>query len=68
MGIVTALNPYIGYSSAAEVAKESLQTGESIREIVLKKGLMSEEKLNEILSPESMTKPGVVSAREMKNN
>ena len=68
MSIVTALNPYIGYSKAAEVAKESLQTGESIREIVLKKGLMSEEKLNEILSPESMTKPGVVSVKEIKNN
>jgi aspartate ammonia-lyase len=32
----------------------------------LKKGLMSEEKLNEILSPESMTKPGVVSAKDIK--
>ncbi|ODS29903.1 MAG: aspartate ammonia-lyase [Candidatus Scalindua rubra] len=60
MAIVTALNPYIGYSNAAEVAKESLLTGESIREIVLKRGLLSEEKLNEILSPESMTEPGEI--------
>jgi aspartate ammonia-lyase len=60
MSIVTALNPYIGYSNAAEVAKESLQTGESIKEVVLKKGLLTEEKLDEILSPEAMTMPGIV--------
>ena len=55
MSIVTALNPYIGYSSAAEIAKESLLTEKSIREIVLKRGIIPEEKLDEILSPESMT-------------
>lgn len=60
MGVVTALCPYIGYSSAAEVVNESLLTGESIREIVLKKELIPEDKLNEILSPESMTKPGII--------
>lgn len=59
MSIVTALNPYIGYSNAAEVAKESLRTGESIKEVVLKKGLLTKEKLDEILSPEAMTRPGV---------
>ena len=61
MAIVTALNPYIGYSKAAEVAKESLSTGKSIKEIVLEKKLMSEEKLVELLSPISMTKPGFIS-------
>ena len=61
MAIVTALNPYIGYSKAAEVAKESLLTGKSIKEIVLEKKLMSEEKLDQLLSPVSMTKPGFIS-------
>jgi aspartate ammonia-lyase len=61
MAIVTALNPYIGYSKAAEVAKESLLTGKSIKEIILEKKLMSEEKLDELLSPISMTKPGFIS-------
>ncbi|MHC4321692.1 MAG: aspartate ammonia-lyase [Planctomycetota bacterium] len=61
MAIVTALNPYIGYSKAAEVAKESLLTGKSIKETVLEKKLMSEEKLDELLSPISMTKPGFIS-------
>jgi fumarate hydratase class II/aspartate ammonia-lyase len=60
MSIVTALNPYIGYSKAADIAKESLLTGKSIKEIVLSKKLLSEKKLNEILSPMSMTKPGFI--------
>ena len=60
MALVTALNPYIGYSKAADIAKESLLTGKSIKEIILENGLMSEEKLNEILSPMSMTKPGFI--------
>jgi len=57
--IVTALNPYIGYSNAAEVAKASRLTGKSLKEVVLERGLLSEEKLDEILSPESMTQPGL---------
>ncbi len=61
MAIVTALNPYIGYSKAAEVAQESLLTGKSIKEIVLEKRLLSEEKLVKLLSPVSMTKPGLIS-------
>jgi len=61
MAIVTALNPYIGYSKAAEAAKEALLTGKSIKEIILEKKLMSEEKLDELLSPISMTKPGFIS-------
>lgn len=60
MSIVTALNPYIGYSKAADIAKESLLTGKSIKEVVLSKKLLSEKKLNEILSPMSMTKPDFI--------
>jgi fumarate hydratase class II/aspartate ammonia-lyase len=60
MAIVTALNPYIGYSKAAEIAKESLVTGKSIKGIILEKNLMSEERLDELLSPISMTKPGFI--------
>jgi fumarate hydratase class II/aspartate ammonia-lyase len=60
MSIVTALNPYIGYSKAADIAKESLLTGKSIKEVILGKKLIPEEKLNEILSPMSMTKPGFI--------
>ncbi len=57
VGIVTALNPYIGYLKAAEIAKESLKTGESIKSIVLREGLMDEEKLNRVLDPLVLTEP-----------
>ncbi|WP_457755649.1 aspartate ammonia-lyase [Thermodesulfatator indicus] len=55
---VTALVPYIGYEAATEVAKEVKETGKSVREIVLAKGLMDEEKLDWVLSPEAMTSLG----------
>ncbi len=57
VGIVTALNPYIGYLKAAEIAKESLKTGEPIKSIVLREGLMDEKKLDEVLDPLVLTEP-----------
>ena len=48
--LVTLLNPYIGYLKAAEIYKESLKTDKSIRELVLSKGLMTEEQLDKVLS------------------
>ena len=56
----TALSPYIGYARTAEIAKESVRTGKSVREIVLERGLMDERQLSRILSVESMTRPGIV--------
>jgi aspartate ammonia-lyase len=58
--MATALSPYFGYAKTAEIAKEAVRTGRSIREIVLEKGLMDERQLARILSAESMTSPGVV--------
>lgn len=55
LALVTALNPHIGYLNAAAVAKESLETGKSIREIVLVKGLMSEAELAQVLDLEKMS-------------
>jgi len=55
LSLVTALNPHIGYLNAANVAKESLATGRSIREVVLAQGLMDEEKLAEVLNLEAMS-------------
>ena len=54
IGIVTALNPYIGYENATAVAAEAYQTGKGVTEIVLAKGLLTKEKLDEILRPESL--------------
>jgi aspartate ammonia-lyase len=57
--IATALSPYIGYAATAEVAKESVRTGRPIRELVLARGLLEPARLDEILAPESMTRPGI---------
>jgi len=57
IGVVTALNPYIGYANATDVAQEALATGKSVYALVLEKGLLSKEKLDEILRPEILTRP-----------
>ncbi|MBE6222010.1 MAG: aspartate ammonia-lyase [Bacteroidales bacterium] len=55
IGIVTALNPYIGYKASTKVAKEALETGASVYDLVLEHGLMTKEKLEEALDPKAMT-------------
>ena len=57
--IATALNPYIGYDQAALVAKDATDRGLSVREIVLSKELLSEDKVTEALDVRSMTEPGL---------
>jgi aspartate ammonia-lyase len=63
VGLVTVLAPYIGYSAAAEVAKESMKTGRSIRDIIIARELISPEALGEILDPLPLTNPGVPGRR-----
>jgi len=58
MSIVTVLNPHIGYAAAAEIAKEYLASGKSIRRIVLEKGLLKEGQLEKIFDLRDMTEPG----------
>ncbi|WP_017653176.1 aspartate ammonia-lyase [Fortiea contorta] len=55
LALVTALNPHIGYLNAAAVAKESLETGKSLREIVIAKGLMTADELAAVLNLEQMS-------------
>jgi aspartate ammonia-lyase len=57
IGLVTALNPYIGYESSTKLAKEALETGKGIYELVLEHKLMSKDELDNILRPENMVKP-----------
>jgi aspartate ammonia-lyase len=57
IGIVTALNPYIGYKHATEVATEAHATGGSVYAIVLERGLLTKEQLDRILRPEELTRP-----------
>jgi len=57
IGLVTALNPYIGYANATSIAQEALLKNASVYELVLSKGLLSQAQLNEILKPEVLTQP-----------
>ncbi|HEV2979508.1 MAG TPA: aspartate ammonia-lyase [Casimicrobiaceae bacterium] len=65
IGIVTALNPYIGYANATEIAQQALKTGKSVYDLVLEKKLLSKEELDAILQPDVLTKPRpLLAARE----
>ena len=57
IGLVTALNPYIGYENASMIAREAQATGGSVYDLVLAKGLLTKEQLDAILQPESLTQP-----------
>ena len=57
--VATALSPYIGYAKTAEIAKDAVKTGRGIRELVLERGLMKAHELDEVLSAEKMTRPGI---------
>ena len=57
IGIVTALNPYIGYENSASIAKECLATGKRVREVSLERGLLTEKQIDELLTPENMLNP-----------
>jgi aspartate ammonia-lyase len=57
IGIVTALNPFIGYERATAVAKEAHETGKSVYDLVLSKGWLSKAQLDDILKPEVLTQP-----------
>jgi aspartate ammonia-lyase len=58
----TALSPYIGYAATADIAKESIRTGQSLRELVLARGLLDAKQLDEILSTDAMTRGGISGA------
>jgi aspartate ammonia-lyase len=58
--MATALSPYLGYAKTAELAKESVRSGRSIRELVLEQRLLDAAQLDAILSVDAMTRPGIV--------
>ncbi|MBB6448880.1 aspartate ammonia-lyase [Geomicrobium halophilum] len=63
VGVVTAINPHVGYEVASRIAKEALNTGNSVKDICIERGILSEEELEEILKPQEMTKPGIAGSR-----
>jgi len=58
--IVTALNPHIGYDNGARIAKEAVESGRSVRELVLEAGLMTEAELDQALDLKRMTEGGIL--------
>lgn len=59
VGLLTAVNPHLGYEVAARIAREAILTGKSIRELCLQHDVLTEEELDIILNPYEMTKPGI---------
>ena len=59
VGVITAICPHVGYQKAADIAKQAIKTGESVRDLILKDGLLTEDELNEIMDPVNMTEPGI---------
>jgi aspartate ammonia-lyase len=53
--VATALSPHIGYAATAEIAKESVRTGKSVRQIAKERGILTEAELDRLLSPDWMT-------------
>lgn len=60
IGLVTALNPVLGYEASTELAKEALRTNRSVYDLVLEKGLLSTEQLDRLLTPENMIRPSKI--------
>jgi aspartate ammonia-lyase len=59
VALATVLAPSIGYAAAAEVAKESQQSGKSIRQVILERGILTDKELDQVLAPYPLTTPGV---------
>jgi aspartate ammonia-lyase len=60
IGLVTALTPHIGYEAASRLAQEAQETGASVYDLVLHKGLLDQKQLDALLDPEVLTRPGRV--------
>ncbi|ACA40237.1 aspartate ammonia-lyase [Lysinibacillus sp. fkY74-1] len=65
VGVLTAVNPHIGYEVAARLAREAILTGRSIRELCIEAGVLTNEQLDLILDPYEMTHPGIAGSSIM---
>ena len=57
IGLVTALNPLIGYTAATAIAKQAHETGKGVAELILEQGLLSADELTQALQPEQLIAP-----------
>jgi aspartate ammonia-lyase len=68
IGLVTILNPIIGYEAAAAVSKDAIRSGKSPKEVIIEKGILSPDQVNQLLNPGQMTRPLATSSVKRKNN
>ncbi|WP_438444434.1 aspartate ammonia-lyase [Gorillibacterium sp. sgz5001074] len=66
-GVITALNPHLGYEVAALLVKEAMKTGRTVKDLIRERRLLTEEELTEILDPFQMTSPGIAGARFLED-
>ena len=66
VGVITAINPHVGYEMAARIAREANVTGKPVRELVLRDRVLTKEQLDAILDPFEMTSPGIAGTRPKK--
>jgi aspartate ammonia-lyase len=64
IGIVTAFNPFIGYEKSTALAKKALETGANVLDLIKEEGLLSPEKIEEIMKPENLTGPSSLISRK----
>ncbi|MFB6467171.1 aspartate ammonia-lyase [Cytobacillus sp. Hz8] len=67
VGVITAINPHVGYETAASIAREAILTNKPVREIVLERGVLTEQELDAILNPFEMTHPGISGKELLKD-
>jgi aspartate ammonia-lyase len=68
VGVITALNPHLGYETVARIAREAIVTGRPVRELCLLYNVLTEEELGIILNPYEMTNPGIAGAELLEKN
>lgn len=66
VGIITAICPHVGYQPAADIAKKALRTGESVRSLIVREGLLTAGELDQIMAPAGMTEPGIAAEELLK--
>jgi aspartate ammonia-lyase len=67
VGVITAINPHVGYETAARIAREAIDTGKPVRELILRERVLTSEQLDAILDPYEMTSPGIAGAKQPKH-
>ncbi len=68
VGVITAINPHVGYETAARIAREANLTGKPVRELILRDGVLTQEQLDAILDPFEMTSPGIAGSKEKQRD